>query len=494
MTTSSYLSALKPVANVSEIPVAQRGKDINELLYDLLTAPSPHEKEGAEERVAKIITDFVRSAKPKQKYDFDTMGNLHIKVGKNPKTMFSSHMDTVHSRNFGDTLTLRISEDKFVTASINETVQNYVNKDNVVVTEAQMKAEARAAGANYAHYTLLADDLGHTETKRRLYGSSSQFDGWMNTHLRYTVETAVEPVSCILGADDKLGIYTMCKMIALGVEGFYVFHVGEEHGCLGSKFLADTHPETFRGYDHCVAFDRMNYGDIITHQSGGRCCSDEFADALAKQMNVSLPPMQQMKGNPNGSFTDSNSYIELIPECTNVSVGYSRQHSSNENFDLIWLEQHFIPALLKVKWSELPVVREAAPSQTRFQGYGGQTSYSHNYGRRTGSYSSPRSVVPARESTIQREERKRQSNLDKASNVLSNIESYDPIAGFYPDETSVQRRDRVLYTFTKDEMTLQDIAEMVVDADYYGDQRGQYDFMSPSKSKQLWKDEDYWNF
>lgn len=488
MTTSSYLSPAAPVAHVSEIPVAKRGEDINELLYDLLTAPSPHGKKGAEERVAKIITDFVASVAPDQKCDFDTVGNLHIKVGKDPSTMFSSHMDTVHDNNFGDTLTLHISKENFVTASINETVRRYVNKDGAVVTETQMKAEARAAGHSYPHYTLLRDD-----NNRYLYGSKSSFDGWVDTGLEYASQTRLEPVPCILGADDKLGVYTMCKLIEAGVEGLYVFHVGEECGGVGSKFLADTHPETFRGYDHCVAFDRMNYGDIITHQSGGRCCSDEFAAALAKQMNTSLPPMAQMKGNPNGSFTDSASYTALIPECTNVSVGYFRQHGPNENFDLIWLEQHFLPALLKVDWSELPVVREAASPQTRFQGYGGQTSYSRDYSRRAGSYSGPRSVVSAGQSKHKQEQRKRQSSLDKAANVLSNVESYEPNAGFYHDETPVQRRDRVLYTFIKDEMSLQDIAEMVVDADYNGEQRGQYDFMSPSKAKQLWQEDDFWN-
>tara|TARA_X000001382_G_scaffold49958_1_gene33813 strand:+ start:283 stop:510 length:228 start_codon:yes stop_codon:yes gene_type:complete len=75
--------------------------------------------------------------------------------------------------------------------------------------------------------------------------------------------------------------------------------------------------------------------------------------------------------------------------------------------------------------------------------------------------------------------------------VLSNVESYDPNAGFYDDETSIQRRDRVLYTFTKDEMSLQDIAEMVVDAEYYGYQRAEYDCLP---SGQNWRKDEFWDF
>ena len=489
MTTSYQTSAAKPVADISEIPVAVRGKDINELLYDLLTTVSPH---GHEDKIVKIIKEFVGKVSPETQCNLDTQGNLHIKIGDNPKTMFSSHMDTVQKEKLGDKTTLHISRELFVYASTSESVQQYASSAGQIVTEAEMKAAARAAGHNYTYYTLLASNARRPDTKRCLYGSFSQFDGWTSTHLHYDVETTIKPVPCVLGADDKLGIYTMCKLIEAGVEGFYVFHVGEECGGIGSNFLATTHPELFRGYDHCVAFDRKGYNDIITNQSGGRCCSDEFAAALAKQMNEHLPPQSPMKGDPTGSFTDSANYTQLIPECTNVAVGYFAQHTAREHFDLEWLERHFIPAILKVDWSALPVVREAAaPSASRFPSYGGYGNYSSSYGKRYGSYSGPRSVVSAGRTRPSSDERKRQSNLDKAHGVLSNIESYDPSEGFYPDEKSVQRRDRVLYTFIKDEMSLPEIAEMVVDAEYYGYQRGEYDCLPSGPN---WRKDEYWDF
>ncbi len=35
-----------------------------------------------------------------------------------------------------------------------------------------------------------------------------------------------------------------------------------------------------------VSFDRRNYHSIITHQSGRRCCSEEFGTDLMKKMNA----------------------------------------------------------------------------------------------------------------------------------------------------------------------------------------------------------------
>jgi hypothetical protein len=39
---------------------------------------------------------------------------------------------------------------------------------------------------------------------------------------------------------------------------------------------------------------------------------------------------------PTGVYTDSESYAWLVPECTNISVGYENQHSSRESQDLVF--------------------------------------------------------------------------------------------------------------------------------------------------------------
>lgn len=165
-------------------------------------------------------------------------------------------------------------------------------------------------------------------------------------------------VPSILGADDKLGVWIMLKMIKHGTPGLYVFHVGEERGGIGSRYISDRTPELVKGMQRCVAFDRMDYTDVITRQQGGVCCSKEFAKELAKRINVKIPNFKQFEPSSHGVFTDSANYRRLIPECTNLSVGYFNQHTRVENFDYIWLEQIFLPAILDLEWETLPIKRD----------------------------------------------------------------------------------------------------------------------------------------
>jgi len=457
MTNTSYYNnmwkAADPQPDIKSMKLAEPGKDIDKLLYDLLRHASPH---GRESVIADIICDFVQGYPDISPFK-DAKGNLHIQVGKSPKTMFSCHMDTVHSNTTPKTIDIHMSDDGHVHASTPRETSYYVDAENSRITEAQMKQQAKTAGHSYTYYTLFANN--GVATKRKLFGSNSQFDGWQPTDLLYTVETEVEATPCVLGADDKLGCYIMCRLIEAGVEGYYVFHVGEECGGIGSSYLSTQRADKFKSFNHCIAFDRMRYEDIITHQSGGRCCSDDFAQALASQLNPNLPPMQQMAPSPNGSFTDSANYTGLIPECTNIAVGYFSQHTSNERFDHMWLENMLIPALLKVDWASLPVVRQTGkPDAPRFRGARG---YTHGYGQGYGSYSSPKqtSLVQSGRSEAQQS----QSALDRLDNALKAVHSFDPEFGFYPEETHRQKVKRVLASFIRDRLSLEDIAELVVD-------------------------------
>jgi len=453
MTTSySNLPAVNPVADVSEIPVAVRGKDIDPLLFDLLRTVSPH---GKESKINELLLAFISKVQPDITPHVDVKGNLIMQIGKHPKTMFSCHTDTVQGGIDQEFTTLHISPEMYVHASIPSDVTWYENSAGDTVTDLNMKQEARSDGKAFPFYTLLDG---------RLYGSKNQFDGWVDTQKRYATRTAVKPKACVLGADDKLGCYILCRLIEAGVDGLYVFHIGEEIGGIGSKYLAVHKPEYFTGVQHCIAFDRMDYGDIITHQSGGRCCSDTFANALADQLSVNFPPMQKMAPSDRGSFTDSANYTSLIAECTNVSVGYFSQHTARERFDLEWLERHLIPALLKIDWAELPVEREATSFAAPFQGVRAKPRSNRNY---FGSYQSQRSMVPAGGFTSSEDARRTQSRIDRVQNNLCEMESFDPRDGFFPEESAGQKAQRVLYTFIKDDMTLSEIAQMVVDVYEY---------------------------
>jgi len=126
-----------------------------------------------------------------------------------------------------------------------------------------------------------------------------------------------------LGADDGTGVWLMLEMIAAARPGRYIFHRGEERGCKGSQWIADNNKAALENATAAIAFDRRDFNNIITHQGGERGCSEAFATSIANQ----LPGF---KPDPSGLFTDTRKYFRLVPECTNLSVGYQSQHGPLE--------------------------------------------------------------------------------------------------------------------------------------------------------------------
>jgi len=133
-----------------------------------------------------------------------------------------------------------------------------------------------------------------------------------------------------LGADDTAGVWLMAEMIRNNVPGLYVFHRGEEHGGIGSQFIAKKTPDLLKGIKFAIALDRKGTRDVITHQFR-RCASDAFGDSLAGALNDRSG--FEYERDSSGIFTDTANYTEIVPECTNISVGYYSQHSSKETQD-----------------------------------------------------------------------------------------------------------------------------------------------------------------
>lgn len=138
----------------------------------------------------------------------------------------------------------------------------------------------------------------------------------------------------ILGADDKVGVCIMIMMIKAGVPGTYVFFAGEEVGCVGSSNMSDD--IQYGDYDCCISLDRYGYTDIITHQCGTRTASDEWAAELAERINKHSGGIIDMSPSSRGVFTDSREFKDIIPECTNISVGYFNQHTHQEKADTMF--------------------------------------------------------------------------------------------------------------------------------------------------------------
>lgn len=157
----------------------------------------------------------------------------------------------------------------------------------------------------------------------------------------------------VLGADDGAGVWLLLKMIDAGVRGTFVFYSDEEVGGLGSEWSAQNEPERYKGFKRAVAFDRKDVCSVITHQFGGRCCSEAFANALCTALAMGHAP------DSTGSFTDTANLTHLVSECTNVSIGYWNAHTSSEYLDTVYL-QRLLQALVQTDWETLPVERDPA--------------------------------------------------------------------------------------------------------------------------------------
>jgi hypothetical protein len=211
-------------------------------------------------------------------YIEDGLGNFYLKIGENPTTMFTCHLDTADTK---------------------QSVVRHNFFDNFIGTD----------------------------------GTS------------------------ILGADDKAGMTVLLYMISKKIPGLYYFFIGEERGCIGSSRLASVwnNLPISEGITKCVSFDRRDVDSIIIEQFGGVCCSLVFAKELSNRLN-SVEYCFKYSPDPTGIFTDSAEFIELIPECTNISVGYYNEHTPSEKQDIDHLEK-LCKAVCKIDWETLPINR-----------------------------------------------------------------------------------------------------------------------------------------
>ena len=194
--------------------------------------------------------------------------------------------------------------------------------------------------------------------------------------------------STILGADDKAGTVIMMYMMEKKVPGLYYFFLGEEVGCLGSKWLAKRleddkwiENDLYKNINKVISFDRKGYKSVISYQNT-RSASDKFCDELAKRLNK-LDDTFEYETDPTGMYTDSARVSHIYPECTNLSVGYFGQHTKKEKQHLGFLEK-ISKAAVELDWETLPVERNPKTDNKRkpyknYNNYNGD-NYGDNYG------------------------------------------------------------------------------------------------------------------
>ena len=171
-----------------------------------------------------------------------------------------------------------------------------------------------------------------------------------------------------LGADCTTGVWLQLNMIKAGIEGVYVCHAAEEIGGIGSRGIVnswvdyqnrDSEINTYPWLDYIdavISFDRLGTTSVVTHQTGERTSSDIFAysliDILGHQWNYELDKY--------GIYTDSMEYAEIVPECTNISVGYYSQHTNKETQD-VFFALDLLEKLIQADWGRLEIEREPTP-------------------------------------------------------------------------------------------------------------------------------------
>jgi hypothetical protein len=169
-----------------------------------------------------------------------------------------------------------------------------------------------------------------------------------------------------LGADDGAGVAMLMHLLHSGVPAYYVFTQGEECGGIGATWLADNWKDGLAKFDRAIAFDRRGIDSVITHQGRGRCCSDAFGDALSAALNEDMTLMYLPDN--SGVYTDTAEFIDIIPECTNISVGYYSEHSDKESIDIIHF-QELAKRVARIDWDALPTDRDPTVRESKWGSY-----------------------------------------------------------------------------------------------------------------------------
>ena len=168
-----------------------------------------------------------------------------------------------------------------------------------------------------------------------------------------------------LGADDGAGCAMLMHLLHAGVAAYFIFTQGEECGGIGARFVAKD-VAFLSQFDRAIAFDRRGIDSVITHQGYGRTASDAFAEALSEALNADdtlwyLP-------DDTGVYTDTAEFIDVIPECTNISVGYYNEHSDQESLDIV----HFTALaerVARIDWDSLPTLRDPSVKENKWDAY-----------------------------------------------------------------------------------------------------------------------------
>ena len=227
------------------------------------------------------------------------------------------------------------------------------------------------------------DGAGNLHIDNRIAGSKTLFIAHVDTVHKEIGANKIRKTAthwyadgAPLGADDGAGVAMLMHLIHADVKGYYIFSQGEECGGIGAKHIATHHTDLLAQFDRAIAFDRRGIDSVISHQGMGRCASDVFCEALANDLNA-FDETLMYSPDDTGVYTDTAEFTDIIPECTNISVGYYSEHGDQENLDIVHFEA-LSNAVLKVMWDSLPTDRD--PTVPEYKTYKYNTGWWSNYG------------------------------------------------------------------------------------------------------------------
>jgi hypothetical protein len=226
------------------------------------------------------------------------------------------------------------------------------------------------------------DGAGNLHVDNRIAGSKTLFIAHVDTVHKETGANKIRKTAthwyadgAPLGADDGAGVAMLMHLIHANVKGYYIFSQGEECGGIGAKHIATHHTDLLKQFDRAIAFDRRGIDSVISHQGMGRCASDVFCQALANDLNA-FDNTLMYSPDDTGVYTDTAEFTDIIPECTNISVGYYSEHGDQENLDIVHFEA-LSNAVLKMMWDMLPTDRD--PTVPEYKTYKYDTAWWANY-------------------------------------------------------------------------------------------------------------------
>lgn len=305
------------------VPYTERGKLMNnDIIQNLIELLNIESYPGNEAPVAELLLNFL----PTIGFDrvkVDKVGNVYATRGDAEfYPMFNAHMDSVKGYSYSSRNTY-YSYNKKKPASCRwcaNTMKCY-NK------------EYYSLPIDYEDYRC---EVGFTKIKHFDYDepvvNEKEEDNDVVAKMSKTFDKIIGNGTRPIGGDDKCGI-AMALQIAIDfpVKPMKLFFsVGEEIGCVGSKYAIENEQEFFLDCMYAITLDRRGKSDICVKSCGvsnGRLqfirqLSDAFFDS-----NI-LPTFV------DGASADVIHIRNVVYDCVNMSVGYEDPHSNNETVNV----------------------------------------------------------------------------------------------------------------------------------------------------------------